>query len=324
VVVGWITGIGLLFWFLLPAGLKSYFIEGYVRTRVLTGEVVEHPNGAGVAQAKVWIVRGKGGLSWSWMGSHTTDSTRTDALGRYRLRYALPGGGTGRLYCSKPGYAPFHLKHVPESPLTIRIARLSSDARDVTDSQIHIRTGYGEIRSVWDFAENRMAWKADTTHGGTYALDLDSADVAFDWTVNSDTTIQIRSFGQGGVLFVPRANYPANADLGALLCIAPEDGYAQAVRIHPRVGSGFCFVRTRDGSHYARFEFDAEELIRMAVQRQHSRMRYPSWYNHAGGRGLCIKDFRALVMPLERLDFPQPPTLALRPPRFPARPSGSS
>lgn len=75
--------------------------------------------------------------------------------------------------------------------------------------------------------------------------------------VDGDTRgpILLRACGRGGLGYVTAESLGVMSDYLVYADTAPEDGYVNELLLDFKTRGGVVFVRTRDGAHYAKFEF---------------------------------------------------------------------
>lgn len=96
----------------------------------------------------------------------------------------------------------------------------------------------------WDFSGKSLATVEEKT------------DI-FPESVESDSrgNIRIRASGDGGLRFVSRKDLGVDNMFLIYSDTAPVDGYEATAELDFESEGGIYFVRTRDGAHYAKFEF---------------------------------------------------------------------
>ena len=88
--------------------------------------------------------------------------------------------------------------------------------------------------------------------------------------VDGDTRgpILLRACGRGGLGYVTAESLGVMSDYLVYADTAPEDGYVNELLLDFKTRGGVVFVRTRDGAHYAKFEFTAiaseDQRVRIA------------------------------------------------------------
>ncbi len=96
----------------------------------------------------------------------------------------------------------------------------------------------------WDFATAQVATSAETADIFPEFVDPDSRG-----------NMRVRTSGDGGIRFVSREQLGVDNMFLIYTDSAPADGYERSVELDFRSGGGIYFVRTRDGKHFAKFEF---------------------------------------------------------------------
>src|SRR5262245_2400734 len=197
------------------------------------------------------------------------DSTRTRADGSFRLSFNRLWDW--RLITWAPGFVPYYKKS-PSRRVTVLLAPATLASDSVAERIFNVPVIDYEKRSAagaYDFTSGRMAAP-------------ESADVVFDWPAKNKP-LEIVARGNGGILFVPRSTFSSGPDLGAIACVAPDTGYVQSIRVQVDREDGICFIRTRDGQHFAKVELDRDYLTGGVTP------ACRSWFNRSGERRVCSR-----------------------------------
>ena len=166
----------------------------------------------------------------------------TDQAGGFTLRYRV--GSTARLGVDLEGYNRFSDFAEPGQHVDIRLKRLPPPHARLQHDQI--RFGLREDGTLYGWAFDRK----------TIATSCADADILPE-RVDGETRgpILINACGQGGLRFIPAESLGVRRDFLVYADTAPEDGYTRQLLLDFSGQGGIVFVRTRDGQHYAKFEF---------------------------------------------------------------------
>ncbi len=254
-----------------------------VRHSTITGTITEPDHRTPVRGAIVivdaisWGLRGQK-LIWD---ARDADSTRTDSRGRFRLRYK--SDGYARLTVIAEGHAacwvPLRGEFTARA-IELDLPSIDADAREVIGRNlpIHLRAA-APVHASWDL----LGGMADKEHDGESERDLTIA-----YPCGPDSLLVLTAFGQGGVAFNPARESDSSPDLGCMSCLAPDDGYKMTIRMRPQDAHGLCFIRTRDGRHYARAELPLDRMEDLRVSGDAEGVRFCRvWMNRSGGLTVC-------------------------------------
>ncbi|CCQ90366.1 exported hypothetical protein [Nitrospina gracilis 3/211] len=176
----------------------------------------------------------------------TVYDTRTDAQGRFRLDYE--GTDSAKLQVTLEGYVPFTHWYESESTAFIKIKRKDPDRPPVKSGLMRIGVENHQPFG-WSFNEGRRA------------LDPEEADVFPMFGSRTDWNhIRLAVSGGGGLQFVSGPELEVESDFLVYTDRAPPEGYAENLSMDFDKPGGVYYVRTRDGRHYAKFEFDPTRL----------------------------------------------------------------
>ncbi len=208
---------------------------------------------------------------------HTyTFSTVTDAEGKFRLTYDV--GSSAKIQTAKEEFVPFDGWFEANTTQTIKIKRRDPHYK---------RSQFGVLRlGVRD--HKPFGWNFEK---GEITFDPGTADLFPNFESKQDwSPIQIQTFGEGGLLFRSREELEVSADFLVYTDEAPKEGYEQVSRLDLNETGGVYFVRLRDGSHFAKFEFNPGAY---ATEGGSSGYSQGNWglllmyvYNRDGGRYL--------------------------------------
>lgn len=206
----------------------------------------------------------------------TVYDTLTDAQGRFRLVYE--GADSAKLQATRKGYVPFTHWYEADSAAVIKIKRKDPQRQPVKFGLMRIGVENHQPFG-WSFKEGRRA------------LDPEEADVFPMFGSRTDWNhIRLAVSGGGGLQFVSGPELEVEGDYLVYTDRAPPEGYAENLSMNFDEPGGVYFVRTRDGRHYAKFEFDP---TRLATEGGSSGYTQGNWalllvyvYNPEGSRYL--------------------------------------
>lgn len=210
-----------------------------IRGRVTDFDTHEPLSGVPVfANQSGWGISG-GGVVWDKSYPYRATS---GATGEFTLRYRV--GSSARLSVDVAGYNAVRAYAEPESRVEIRLKRLPPPHTRLPTGQV--RFGLEKDGSTYGFAFDRAKTAAS----------CDDADVV-PVRVDADTRgpILLRACGRGGLHYVTAESLGVISDYLVYADTAPEDGYVNELLLDFKTRGGVVFVRTRDGAHYAKFEF---------------------------------------------------------------------
>jgi hypothetical protein len=144
-------------------------------------------------------------------------------------------------------------------------------------------------------------------------VSVDTADVAFDVRTTPDSSLVVTALAGAGILRHPEPVDRAATDPTALLCVAPESGYATADTIPLSSSSHLYFFRARDGEFFARFVLVPKGFKQRDPRSGPRAGLVPVWINLGGGRGLCgpeprfwiPNEFRAQMVEAPESTYPR-------------------
>jgi len=185
---------------------------------------------------------------WGWSnGSLVWDKdystyTRTDSAGAFTIGYRH--GSSANLWAEHQGYQRFRSWYPRNAEVRIRLKQRIEGLKALPSGFLRLGQKTDGSYYGWDFANGRLA----TT--------LDEADI-YPESVEpgSRGNMRLRVSGAGGIRFVSREELGVDNMFLIYTDTAPADGYAATAELDFGSDGGIYFVRTRDGEHYAKFEF---------------------------------------------------------------------
>lgn len=213
-------------------------------TKTVQGRVTDYDTHAPMPGVAVFAYQSGWGTSPGYLvwDQEYRYQAETDQAGGFTLRYRV--GSTARLGVDLEGYNRYREYAEPGEHVDIRVKRLPAPHARLTQGQL--RLGLKQDGSLYGWSFERA----------TIASSCADADVV-PQRVESDTRgpILINACGQGGLRFIPAETLGVRSDFLVYADTAPDAGYAQQLLLDFSGRGGIVFVRTRDGMHYAKFEF---------------------------------------------------------------------
>ena len=212
--------------------------------KTITGTVRDFDTGAPIAGVEVRASQTGWGLSSGgvvWDKSFVTTAT-TDSGGAFTLHYRV--GSSAQLAAADAEYSEFRHYYDAGAHVQLRLARL-------VPNYVALPSGFASVgkrtdgRFIgWDFAGRREV------------TDPDSADVIATFAYKDISgALRVAAHSNGGLVFVPQSTLGVDDDYLVFSDSAPASGYAHEVALDCKGTGGVLFVRTRDGSHYAKLAF---------------------------------------------------------------------
>jgi hypothetical protein len=254
-------------------------LSGCRGEKQLSGRVFDFDTGRPLAGVRIIARQSGWGLS---SGSLVWDKTfisesRSNPQGEFTLRYRV--GDSANLIASHPEYQSFYSWYPADAQVTIRLRRLLASPPRVADG--YLRCGAKTDGSFygWDFA-------AATTTDDPHQADLFPLAVASE----PEGTIVLGCSGAGGIRFVPQSELRVDNLFLLYSDLAPERGYGRSAELDFKSPGGIYYVRTRDGRHYAKIEFQPGSYFRHAADaiRRDLSLRYV--YNPLASRDLRFQE----------------------------------
>lgn len=248
------------------------------------GQVTEFGTGRPVAGAAVviewrgWGRAESGGLVWD---KDYGAGVRTSADGRFDVTYRGPS--STQVTVRAEGFQPVTRWYGVDDVVTVFLKRRNSDYRPLTNGVLALGeapvSSAGHALGGWSFASS-----SETGDPALADLLVDSA--AF----SPRPRIVVRAADAGGVRFVSAADLGVTDALLIYTDSAPADGYVRSATLGPGARPGVLFVRTRDGTHYAKLEISESIMMQQAANGGRRTVSFRYVYNAAGGRDLRFQE----------------------------------
>jgi len=265
---------------LMAAWLGGLLACGCQQEHRIAGRVSDFDTGQPLAGVELTARQSGWGLSdgslvWDKAFPYTAV---TDAQGRFELRYRH--GASAQLWLTAPAYQRLVFWSGPAADLRIPLKRLHPDYAPPTTGFL----AFGQTRDGrfygWDFS--RCATVDDPQQADLIPVSVAPgrrAPVAL--AAGGEGGIQCRSYAELGVPGQPLSYSDT----------APESGYRRHVVLNfePEQG-GVCFVRTRDGRHYAKFAYTPESFGARSHPSIARDVMFRFVYNPAGSPDLSYQE----------------------------------
>ena len=211
----------------------------------LTGTVLDFDTGMPIAGVAV-SERHTGWAIIPGDGSSSVTRGKTNRDGRFKLDYTSRYEPSVAFAASSKGYSRFDCWYEHDRDVVVRLRKRISGYRRLPTGFIRLRlTKDGKLYG-WNFSEARMTASED------------SADIFPTFTDSGPWGgLRVKALGKGGVRFVSQGVLQVDNMFLTYADTAPLTGYRSTAEMSFHSKGGIYFVRTRDGSHYAKVEFNA-------------------------------------------------------------------
>ena len=219
-------------------------LTGCLIEKTVSGTVTDfetnHPiHGATIRAAQHGWGISNGTLVWDKdYSSHAT----TDEQGRFTIGYRR--GSSANLWAESPGYQRFQAWYPRNATARIRLKRRTEGLKAFPSGFLRLGRKTDGSFYGWDFASGQLTTTAD--EADIYPTSAEPG---------SKGNMRIRASGAGGIRFVPRAELGVDNMFLVYTDTAPAYGYEPSAELDFESEGGIYFVRTRDGTHYAKLEF---------------------------------------------------------------------
>lgn len=149
-----------------------------------------------------------------------------------------------RLRIRRPGYQRFEADYVRGSDPGIRLKRRVEGVGPLPAGFLRMGLRDDGTTYGWNFSRSEIATSPEEADLLPVFVGKDARD-----------SIVFRTPGEGGVQFVSASRLGVDDLFLVFSDEAPADGYEDSAVIDFESEGGVYFVRTRDGEHYAKFEF---------------------------------------------------------------------
>lgn len=227
--------------------LFSTFTASCQATKTIHGRVVDYETHAPLAGVDIFANQsgwGTSGGSVVWDKEYRYRAESGPA-GEFVLHYRV--GAVARLTVDREGYNRFSGYATPGERIDILLKRLPAR---------HVRLPHGQLRFGLKKDGSRYGWSFDHATIASSCADADVIPEGVDDEPRGP--ILIRACGRGGLRLIPAEALGAQTDFLVYADSAFEEGYARQLLLDFSGRGGIVFVRTRDGMHYAKFEFQPQ------------------------------------------------------------------
>jgi len=212
--------------------------------KTVSGTVTDFETGRGIQGATIRAAQHGWGISNGnlvWDKDYSSFAT-TDEQGRFTIGYRR--GSSANLWAESPGYQRFQAWYPRNANATIRLKRRIAGLKALPSGFLRLGRKTDGSYYGWDFAAGQLATTAD--EADIYPTSAEP---------ESKGNMRIRARGAGGIRFVPSAELGVDNMFLVYTDTAPASGYEPSAELDFESEGGIYFVRTRDGTHYAKFEF---------------------------------------------------------------------
>lgn len=260
---------------LTVAGLSGLAVASCRSTKTVQGRVIDYETREPLSGVAVFANQSGWGIE---SGSVVWDKEfRYRAVsgpnGEFVLQYRV--GSDARLRIDLEGYNRFVGFAGPGNPVELRLKRLPPS---------HPRLPNGELRFGAKTDGTLYGWAFDRA---AIASSCAEADVLPE-RVDADTRgpILISACGRGGLLFVPAESLGVEGEFLVYADSAPVERYTKQLLLDFSGRGGLVFVRTRDGLHYAKFQFTPRAFGGVADRDVRRDAAFSYVFDPGGGRYL--------------------------------------
>ena len=261
--------------------LIIFFLSACSEQKFIEGSVVDYQTGASLEG--VTVRARQTGWDFSRFPAVVWDRTYdfeelTDKNGKFHIVYDV--GTSAHLWAEKEGYVRFIAWYPENTSITIKLK--AKDPNYVRLDEQLIEIGMKNFKPYgWVFDEKRITFdegEADLFPEFSTTQEF----LKFDFTVGAP----------GGIVFISGKELGVESNWMVYADTAPDSGYGSSVRLIAKSNDpgGIYFVRTRDGNHYAKFDFDPQSF---GVQGSEKNFKNGTWallltaiYNDDGSTNL--------------------------------------
>ena len=218
--------------------------SGCLTEKHVTGTVTDFETNRPIRGATIRAAQHGWGLSNGslvWDKDYSTYTT-TDERGEFTIGYRF--GSSVSLWLEHQGYQRFQSWYPRNADVRIRLKQRFEGLKALPSGFLRLGEKTDGSYYGWDFSNGRLADSPD------------DADI-FPESVERGTrrNMRIRASGDGGIRFVSREELGVDNMFLIYTDTAPADGYVATAELDFGSDGGIYFVRTRDGQHFAKFEF---------------------------------------------------------------------
>jgi len=250
------------------------------REQALRGRVIDYDSGAPVSGATVsarqsgWGVS-DGSLVWDKSFDYRASS---DNDGYFELRYAH--GSAAHLWVEAQAYQRLVLWSEPSDRLLLPLKPRFLDDQALTAGHLV----FGQYRDKrffgWDFSTCRQV--DESSGADLFPVEMDT---------DSRGRVVLGTSGQGGLVCQSFSELGAPAQPLTYSDKAPREGYLPRVTLDfTQDEGGVCFVRTRDGAHFAKFAYTPHNFAARADPQLQRDVVLRFVYNPGGGGDLRFQE----------------------------------
>ena len=231
-----------------------------VGSKTVTGVVTEYGSGKPIEKAIValsYIGWGQRDDDIVWDKETVVESV-TGRDGSFVA--SIPDLRSVRVQVSHPRYTTYSGWHDPAQPVDVKLQVDAAPAERLNKDTLQLGFEQGSPYG-WNFAAASVTFNEA------------EADL---WPVTDSSMKRfiVRAPGGGGIVQAPAAELGVTQDLLVYGDTAPDSGYVESTTLDfesVEEGPSLYFVRTRDGTHYAKFEFDPANVGLLGSDRDRQR-----------------------------------------------------
>lgn len=224
-------------------------IVGCSRKHSLEGFVVDYASGDPIAAVSISVIASGWDFSEGvWDRAYSFD-TKSDNNGKFKVEYKPPvpplffdSSAVVLLRATHSDYLGFRVPLGKATSHVIKMKRRDPGYKRLPDGNMKVGLKSG-IPYGWSFLRQEIAYKEEEADIFPF---FRKGEIAKRFT--------LRTYNKGGISFVSAKEMGVKYDLLVYTDRAPIDGYISEVEIDLSQPGGVYFVRTRDGSNYAKFE----------------------------------------------------------------------
>jgi hypothetical protein len=223
----------------VAVGLAACLAEKHVSGKVTDFETDRPIQGATIRAAQHGWGISNGSLVWD---KDYSTYTETDAAGAFTIGYRH--GQSVNLWVEHQGYQRFQGWYPKNASVRVRLKQRIEGLKALPSGFLRLGQKTDGSYYGWDFATGRLATSADGADVFPESVELGSRG-----------NMRLRVSGDGGIRFVSREELGVDHMFLIYTDTAPAVGYQATAELDFESDGGIYFVKTRDGEHYAKFEF---------------------------------------------------------------------
>lgn len=245
----------------------------------LRGQVIEFGNGRPVAGATVTARAHGWGLSQGSLVWDKDKSVRVESGSDGRFHLSHRSGSSVELWVEKAGFVRYSHWYPSDAVVEIKLRRSDPKLARLPTGFLALGLFTSGQFYGWSFALNQQVSSADQADLLPEFMEQDIRG-----------RVVVRALGNGGIQFVPSSQLGVDSHFLVYSDEAPPDGYQATAVLDFRSEGGIYFVRTRDGRHFAKFEFTPSGFGSRADRGIRRDLQLRFVYNPDGSRRLPFQE----------------------------------